>query len=124
MLPRELLEKRLSEQEHVGASGAQRRHRELHDVDPVVEILAERTVLDAGHEIAMGRRDQAHVEWDLLVPAQRAHGPRFECAQELGLHLEGHLPDLVEKERAVVGLHKEPFAVGARIGEGAADVTE
>ena len=52
----------------------------------------------------MGRRDEAHVERDLLVAADRAHRSRLEGAEKLRLHLQRHLADLVEQERALVRL--------------------
>src|SRR5690606_29548211 len=48
----------------------------------------------------------------------------LEHAEELGLHRQGHVADLVEEERAAVGVLEAalPLAVGA--GERAADVAE
>jgi hypothetical protein len=100
VLPRELLEERLREEQHVGAAGAQRTHRELHDVGPGVEVLAKRFLFDACHEVAMGRSHETHVARNLLVTSRGPRGSYLEGPKELGLHLEWHLADLVEKESA------------------------
>ena len=46
------------QQQHVVAALAQRRHRDLDDVQPVVQILAELPALDLLAQVAVGRRDQ------------------------------------------------------------------
>ena len=56
-----------------------------------------------------------------------SHAPHFlllQDTQQLGLRPRGEVADLVEKQRAVVGLLDESGAVGNRAGEGAAQVTE
>jgi hypothetical protein len=52
------------------------------------------------------------------------HLALLERAKELGLHVDGQLADLVEKERSAVRLLEEADARGLRIGERAAGVTE
>ena len=56
----------------------------------------------------------------------RAASPRRSCehAQELGLHRRVHLADLIEEQRAAVGLAEAPGRGGDGAGEGAADVAE
>ncbi len=58
------------------------------------------------------------------LAADGAHRADLEGAKQLRLHLERHLAELVEEERALVRLDEEPLAVGAGVGESAADVTE
>ena len=50
--------------------------------------------------------------------------PLLDHAQQLGLEHRRHVADLVEQERAAVGLEKQAAMVLARVGEGAATVTE
>ena len=52
------------------------------------------------------------------------HLTRFEHAQELGLRGERHVPDLVEEERAAVGVGDAPLLVGECAREGALHMAE
>ena len=67
------------------------------------EILAEPALGHLGAELAVGRRDQAHVG----VQRHRAADPLelagLEHAQDLGLDRRRQLADLVEEQRAAVG---------------------
>ncbi len=48
----------------------------------------------------------------------------LQDAEEFGLHGEGHVADFVEEEGSAVGVFEASLAVGAGVGEGAADVSE
>ena len=114
----------LRQQQDVAAAGAQRRQLDVDHVDAVVEVLAKAAFLDRGFEIAIGGGDDADVERHLGVPADRPDRPLLEGAQQLGLQPEREVADLVEEERAAVGLDEESGAGAARVGEGAAGVAE
>ena len=51
----------LDEQRDVARALAQRRQHDLHDREPEVEVRAERAAVDLGAQVAVGRRDDAHV---------------------------------------------------------------
>ena len=72
----------------------------------------------------MRRRHDARVEGHLGVAADRAHRALLQRAQQLGLELQRQLADLVEEERAALGLAEQAGARGLRVGERAADVAE
>src|SRR2546428_349253 len=60
-------------------------------------------------------------------PPRAARGPELvllEDAQELRLERGRHVADLVQEDRAAVGLREEPGCVADRAGEGAAHVPE
>src|SRR4030095_8411013 len=59
-----------------------------------------------------------------LLAADRAVLAVLEDAQELGLHGDRHVPDLVEEERPAVGHLVEALLVAVRARECALDVTE
>jgi len=61
-----------------------------------VEVGAEAAVAGHGFEIAVGRRDKAEVNRLRLLAAKPSDLPLLEHAQELLLHVEGGLADLVE----------------------------
>ncbi len=72
----------------------------------------------------MGGGDDAHVH--LLDPrrSQRLHLAFLEDAQQLGLHRQRQLADLVEQQRAAVGLGEVAGVGAGGAGEGAAGVAE
>src|SRR5438105_2675930 len=73
---------------------------ELEDVQPVVEVLAEFAARDALLELAMRRRDDAHVDVVRLVRADGADFSFLESAQQLDLQRERHVANFVEEQRA------------------------
>ena len=91
------------EQRDVAGPVAQRRQRDREDVEPVVEILAELAVGDQLLEIAVGRRHHAHVDLDRLGAADALELALLQHAQQLDLHVERQVADLVEEQRAAVG---------------------
>jgi hypothetical protein len=117
-------EKILDQQRDIRAALAQRRDRNWHHLLAIEQILAEGSLLDAGDEIGIARRDHARVNLARAVGAHRAHDPVLEHAQELGLKLQRHLANLVEEDRSAVSRAEEPVARPRRAGEGAALVAE
>ena len=79
---------------------AQRRQLDRHDGEAVVEILAELPVADELAQVLVGRRQDAHVDLDEHVAADRLDLALLDHAQELVLHLGRDVADLVEEERA------------------------
>ncbi len=101
----------VGEREQVLGALAQRRQVDVHDVEAVVEILAEGARLEARVEVLVGGGDDAHV--DALGPrgAERPDLALLQDAQELGLQRGRQLGDLVEEQRAAVGFDEEPGPV-------------
>ena len=93
-------------------------------VEPVVQVLAEPAGADQGLEVLVGRRQDPDVDRDRLRAADPLEGHLLEHAEQLGLDLEVDVADLVEEERAAVGLLEpaDPVAIGP--GEGPLDVAE
>ena len=116
-------EKVLGERDDVGEAVTERRQRDRDDADPVVEVLAEASVADGGRQVAVGGGDDPDVDRDGAA-ADRGHDALLQRAQQLGLHGEIHVADLVEEQGAAVRLAKEAGTVGGGAGEGAADMAE
>ena len=114
----------LREEQHVAAARAQRRQRQVDHVDPVIQILAKPLVLDHVLELAVGGREQANIDGDLGLGADRADLALLQRAQELGLELDRHLADLVEEQRAAVGLLEQALPALLGVGERALGVAE
>ncbi len=51
----------------------------------------------------MRRRENAHVRATLLAAADTLEDALLEHAQQLHLHVDAHVADLVEEQRAAVG---------------------
>ena len=103
-----------AERQHVVAALAQRRHVQLDDLEPVVEVLAEGAARDAVGEVAVGGRDDAHVDPPVLVLADAPDLPLLQHAQQLDLHARRDLADLVEEQRAAVRRLEQPRPVRGR----------
>ena len=102
---------------------AQRRNADGNDVEPIEQVFAESTGLGLGGEIAVRRDDEADVDV-LGAAADGLHLAGLDDAQDLRLHRQRQLADLVDEERALVGLLEvtEPRRMRAR--ERALHVTE
>src|SRR5579883_889609 len=108
----------------VGAALAQGGHVQGHDVEPEIEVLAEGAGAVFLLQVAVGGGDDAYVDLDALVAADGADLFFLQDAQQLGLHLERQLPDLVEEQGPAIGRLKQPGARAEGAGEGALLVAE
>ena len=79
------------------------RHRD--DVQPVVEVLAEAPLAHRRAQVLVGGRDQPQVDLH-GAPAQPLDLALLQHPQQLHLHVRGDLADLVQEQRAAVGLHE------------------
>ena len=102
----------------------QRRKRDGESVEAVEEILPELADRERLLEITVGGGDDAHPD---LASDHVPHGldlARLQHAEELGLHLERHVADLVEEDGAAVRPLEEARLVRHRAREGPALVAE
>jgi hypothetical protein len=95
-----------------------------HDVDAVVEILAELAFGDQLSEVAMGGKDEPGAQGDEAVAAQAVELHLLQDAQQLDLGEQAEVADFIEEERAVGGLLEVAFASADGAGEGALLVAE
>ena len=79
---------------------AQRRHPQRDDVQAVVEVLAERSLLDRLLQVDVGGRNQPEVGLDRVRPADALDLALLDGAQQLGLQLVAQVADLVQEQRA------------------------
>ena len=105
------------QRQDVVAAVAQRREREGKYVEAVVEIFAEPAGGDFRAQQPIGGRDHAHVERHGGGAADALDLPLLQHAQQLGLQRERHLGDLVEQQRAALGLFELAGMRGVRAGE-------
>src|SRR5262245_58297251 len=107
----------ISEQQHVVAALAQRRQIDLDHGKTVVKVESEFPGLAFGLQVAVGSRNYAHVEWQILQPADAPERAFFEHAQELRLQADLELADLVQKDRSAFGLLEQSLLATFRVGE-------
>ena len=110
-LPQEMLD----EQRDVLAPLAQRGQVDVHDVEPVVEVFAERALDHQVLQVLMRGRDHARVDLDRVGAADGPHLLLLQHAQQLDLQAHRHVADLVEQQRAAVrGLEQSLVRAVAR----------
>ena len=94
----------VGQQEDVVLPLAERRQEDREDVDAVVEVLAEKSRLDERLQVAVGGGDDPHVGLDRAIAAHALELALLQDAEQLDLHGGREVADLVEEERAAVGL--------------------
>ena len=103
---------------------AQRRNRDRKDVETIVEIASERSVFDHALEIAVRRGDDPHVDALGSRAAEAFELALLQNPQQLGLHFERDVTDLVEEQRAAVRQFEPASPARDRAGERALLVSE
>ncbi len=93
-------------------------------IQAVVEVFAKLLVRHRFQQVLVGGGDHPHVHLALTRVADRLDHPFLQGAQDLGLQRQGHIPHFVEKQRALVGLHKAPYPVGHGAGKRALAMAE
>src|SRR5687767_8351508 len=103
---------------------AQRRHRQVDDVEAVPEILPEAPGGDLRCEIAVRRRDDPDVHPDRACTADALELVMLQHTQQLRLEMRRELANLVEKDSAAVGDLEPALLERMRAGERAPLVAE
>jgi hypothetical protein len=96
----ELHEKVLDEYGDVDRALTQRGQSNGNDVEPIKQVFAEGALCDELLEIAVRRRDEAHVDVNGLDATDALELALLQRAEQLHLHLDRDLADLVEEQRA------------------------
>src|SRR5262249_12134303 len=86
----------------------QRRNAEIHDVEPVVQILAELLPRHRALEIAIRGGDHADIDLHRRVAADAGESKILEDVQQFGLQLGRQVADLVQVDRALVRVLEAP----------------
>src|SRR5262249_11926503 len=96
--------KMFDEQRDVVWTLPQRGHRYRDDRQSKIEVFAKRPFLDLILEILVRRRDDADVDRCRLGGTEPLDLALLKHAQNLGLRLQAHVADFVEKDRSTIGL--------------------
>ncbi len=99
---RDLLHEELDQRRDVVAPLGEARHAQRHDVEAVIEVVAEAVFLHLAFEVAAGRGHDPHVDGDLGPAAEALELLLDENPEHLALGLDRHVGDLVDVERAAV----------------------
>ena len=120
----QLAEEVVDQHDQVVPAVAQRGQLDGDHVEPVEEVGAEVAAADFLLEVAVGCRDDPHVDRDRLGGADRNHLALLQHPQQLDLQRRRHLADLVQEEGAAPRRREESLLVAHRAGEGALHVAE
>src|SRR5690606_13463515 len=93
-------------------------------VQAIEKVLAERAAGDRLLEVAVSRRDDEDVAADRRMTADALENALLQDAQQLDLHGQAHVADLVQEERAALGNLETTFACSDSPREGALLVAE
>src|ERR1700733_13512252 len=94
----------LDEQRDVLSAIAQRRQHDGKYMHAMVQVLPKRTRTYQRIEIAMRCHQHAHIYRNRLAATNALHLTLFENPQQLSLHREWHITDLVEKQSPAMRL--------------------
>src|SRR5262249_45825377 len=112
------------EERNVTGALAQRRDSQRGHGEPIEKILAGGCPGGFLLEVAVGRRDEANVDFDRLEAADALELALLDRAQQLDLHFDGDLADLVEEQSSVIGELEAAGLARRRAGERALLVAE
>ena len=114
----------IDQQGNVLAPLTQGRQLQGDDVEPVVEVLPELALAHQGPQVTMGGGHHADVHLDGLLRPHRHELLLLQDSEQPGLERGGHVPDLIQEERAPVRLTEKPRPAAHRPGKRPADVAE
>src|SRR5437868_1114661 len=112
-----LLQKMIYEQRNVLVALPQWRYSERNYIQAIVKIFAKGVLSHCPIQFAIRGCYYPHINRDLAGPAHGPHRALLQNAQQLHLHRQRHLADLVEENRSPIGhLEEAPFVL-IRSGE-------
>ena len=117
-------EQKLGQRRNVFGPFAQRGQFDRDHAEAIVEVFAEGLVGDQLFEVAVGGRDDAHVDVQIAHAAEPLKGRRLDDPQQFRLKFRRRVADLVQKNRAAVGQREKPLLLLHRPRERALLVAE
>ena len=116
--------KALGQQGYILGSLPQGRHVNGKDIQAVEQIHAELAGLDLAFQVLVSRRHNAHIGFLGLGAADPLIGALLQDPQQFHLHVEGHVPNLVQEQGATFGHFKTALAGADGTGKSALLVTK
>src|SRR5207245_1334508 len=103
------------------AQGGYAKH---HDAEPIVEVFAKMPFFNSLLEVAVGGSDNPDIHPNILLAPDALKAAFLQNPHQFDLGAQRHIPDFIEKDRAVVGLLETSDAACLGACEGAAFVSE
>jgi hypothetical protein len=103
----------IREQDDVGSPLAQRRQMDGEDVQPVIEVSTEASLLHVASQIPIRRRHDPDVSPEHSVPSDPLELTLLQDAQQPDLNRRREVPDFVEEDRAAFGPLEPPRGAAA-----------
>src|ERR1700687_462927 len=120
----QLVEKIISQLQHVVATLSQRGNRKRYCGHAEIQVFAKQFIRNLLLQVTVSRGDNPYIHFDRLCAADALEALFLEHPEQLCLDGQRQLPDFVQKQAAVVRhVHLSYFAC-ARASEGAAFVAE
>src|ERR1700722_3442148 len=113
-----------SEYRNVVPAFAKRRDLQGKNAQPVVQIRAEPPLMDQVIEVVIGGGNDAHLGLTRAVTTDRLKLAVLQHTEQLGLHLQRQIADLVEKKRTAVCQLKAPDSIRHGSAKGTLNVAE
>ena len=110
-------ESALEQQGNVFPPLSQRRQHQRKHIDAVKQILPKFTLFRERGQIAMRGHQHAHIDPHRLFTAYAFYLAFFQHAQELGLHVQGHVANLIKKQRSMLRLFEFAYVPSRRAGK-------
>ena len=93
-------------------------------VQAIEQIEPERALIDGGLQVDMGRGDDPKIHRYRFIAADGVDLFFLQHTQQLGLQGQWHIADLIQKQRAAIGLGNFALLVLRGAGEGAFGVAK
>ena len=93
-----LSDKIIDQQRDVFPALPKRRHGDRENIQPVPEILPERSLVDLRFKIAIGGGDDADIDFYRVGTAQAFKLAGLDDLEQLGLQIKGQFADLIQKQ--------------------------
>ena len=93
----EPLDEMLGQQQRVRAATAERWDFQLDYIDAEQQVFPKTSFLNRRLQVPIGRRQQAHVDRQLVVTTDRTDLVLLKCPQQFRLHNQRHVADLVKQ---------------------------
>src|SRR5688500_17586530 len=104
------------------ASFAQGRHPQPNDIQPIIKVLAKTALRNHLFEVGIRSGDDPDVDLDWPLFAKWLNLTFLQKAQQLWLHVEWQIADLIQEQRAAGGRANHAVGIFNGAGERAAPV--
>ena len=124
ILLREALEEQFRHGHDVLPALPQGRQGDVHGIDAVIEVLAEKSLADHSLQVLVSRTDEADIHGSSFRAAHAYHAAVLGHPEQFSLQMKRDVAYFVQEERPAVGLFELAGMVCERIRERPLDVAE